>query len=450
MTAGERDSSSLDGESRDPDLLALLTAAEMRELERIAFAEGVVVERVVMESAGRSAAEAVAGDFPEGPVVAAVGRGNNGGDAIVALRSLAAWGREVLAVPVGGAELSPELTHGWEIPIGEPSAFANAGVIVDGILGTGASGPPRAPIAEAVEAMNRCCRPIVALDGPTGVDLTTGAVPGAAIRAAMTVTFGAVKRGLLLFPGRSLAGRILLAEVGFPPIAPGGFAAALITDVWACRQMPRVAPDAHKGEVGWVGVVAGRGGEGGAAIMAAMGALRAGCGGVRVVSAEANRLAIHAAVPEAVFLDRESRESIEGLHRTAALLIGPGIGTDEKARSLLESVVSQFEGPMLFDADALTLVGKDPSLLPTDASPRSVLTPHPGELARLLGRSTADILDDRFGAASEAAAKFRCTVLAKGAPSLVATPGQPVLVGTTGYSGVATGGMGDTLAGVIA
>ncbi|MEX2571034.1 MAG: NAD(P)H-hydrate dehydratase [Gemmatimonadota bacterium] len=432
-------------------LLPLATGAEMRDWERATFDGGDIGERVVLESAGRAAAVAIARTFPEGEVVAAVGKGNNGGDALVALRTLRAWGRSVRAQPVGDVEWSRGLTHGWEIPVAAAGAgFATAGVVVDGILGTGASGPPREPIGGVVDAINASGRPVVALDGPTGVDLSTGAIPGAAVRADLTVTFGILKRGLLLHPGRSLAGRVLLAEVGLPPWDDGPWSGAVVTDGWANARLPRIPADAHKGSVGLVGVVAGRRGVGGAAIMAAMGALRAGTGGVRVVSADANRTAIHAAVPEAVFVDRESEDVLDQLAGTRAVLIGPGIGTDEGSRALLSSILHAFAGPILLDADALTLLAADANALTPDVASRCVMTPHPGELGRLLGCETGDVLADRFGTARAAAERFGCAVLAKGAPSIVAAPFGPIVVAVTGHSGVATGGMGDTLSGVVA
>ena len=438
--------------SEDGRPLPLLTADEMRAWERAAFEGLGISERVVMESAGRAAALAIAQSFPEGRVVGAIGRGNNGGDAVVALRTLRAWGRDVCGVLVGGGTIEPAMAHGWDIPLAEDPAraFHLAGVLVDGILGTGASGAPRAAAAEAVQAMNASGRPIVALDGPTGVDLDTGVVAGEAIRAQLTVTFGALKRGLVLFPGRGLAGRILLAEVGFPPFTRGGWGAEVVTEAWARARLPAVPLDAHKGRVGIVAIVAGRKGVGGAAIMAAMGALRAGCGGVRVISSEANRVPVQSAVPEAVFYDRDAPAAVEALDGVAAVLIGPGIGTDDAARELMRRIFEAFDGPCILDADALTLVARDGSLLDEKRAGKSLLTPHPGELGRLLGSPTAEVVRDRLGAAQTAAERFGTAVLAKGAPSVVATRSDPVLVAVTGHSGVATGGMGDTLAGIAA
>jgi NAD(P)H-hydrate epimerase len=171
---------------------------------------------------------------------------------------------------------------------------------------------------------------------------------------------------------------------------------------------------------------------------------------VRVASADANRVAIQAAVPEAVFLDREAPDLLDSLRGTAALLIGPGIGVDDGAAQLLRTLLGEYPGPIVIDADALTLISTDPALVAAGIGQRCVFTPHPGELGRLLGCSTQDVLDDRFAAAEAAAARFGCTVLSKGAPSMVATGRPPTLVSAAGHSGVATGGMGDTLGGIVA
>jgi NAD(P)H-hydrate epimerase len=430
---------------------ALLTAEEMQRWDRHAVAEAGIPERVLMESAGRAAARLVAELFPEGRVVAAVGKGSNGGDAAVVLRCLRAWGREVAAVTVGGTEIRAELRHGWELPTAaEDDAGAvmrSAGVVLDGILGTGAYGPPREPQARMVQEMNAAGVPVVALDGPTGVDLTTGKVAGEAVRASATVTFGAAKRGLVLHPGREFAGRILVVEVGFPPLdeAPG---ALLITPEWAHRTLPRLPLAAHKGTAGTLGIVAGHPGMGGAAILATMGALRAGAGKVRVVSPAENRVALQTAVPEALFVDREGEGVWDALQSCDALLCGPGMGTDGDARDLLGRILRDLRLPTILDADAVTLLASDAGLLPSEGRERFVLTPHPGEMGRLLGRETGAVVADPFAAAAEAAERYECAVLLKGTPSVIAAPGEPALVNVAGYSGIATSGMGDTLGGI--
>ncbi|HEX5725416.1 MAG TPA: NAD(P)H-hydrate dehydratase, partial [Longimicrobiaceae bacterium] len=430
----------------------VLTAAQLQAWDAAAVQAHGVAEPVLMEAAGRATAAVVQALVPEGRVVAAAGSGHNGGDAVIAARALRAWGREVSLVSVGSRPPDAALLHGWEVEThsagAAAEAFRGAAVVLDGLLGTGATGAPRDAYAAVIEAMNASGAPVVAVDGPSGVDLTTGAAPGAAVRAEATVTFGALKRGLLLFPGRKLAGRIVVVEIGFPPLAAAEGRHALLTAPWARALLPPVEPDAHKGRMGKVYLVAGRVGMGGAAVLAGMGALRAGAGMAVLVSPGANRLLHQSALPEALFVDRDTLDA--GFQADArAVVAGPGMGTDEEALAVLRTVLTGGEAPLLLDADAVTLLGRDPAL--RDAFERPlVLTPHPGEMTRLLpGRAVGDVTADPFAAAAEAAERFRCTVLLKGAPSVVAHPDGRALVNVAGHSGIATGGMGDVLSGVI-
>lgn len=432
-----------------PATVPLLTAEEMAAWDRSAIEAAGVPERVLMENAGRAAAAVVAREFPCGTVVGVIGSGKNGGDGVVMLRTLAAWGRDVVAVPAGGAPLPSELLAGWEIPVADDLATAcrGASVIVDAVLGTGARGAPRGDAAAMVHAIASAGLPVVALDGPTGVDLTDGSVAGDAVQADLTISFGAPKRGLVLHPGRGRAGRILVVEIGFPPLDRDAWSAGVVTAGWAAARLPRIPLDAHKGTAGEVSVVAGGRDMGGAAVLVAMGALRAGAGMVRVISAEENRSSIQAAVPEAVFVGRDSGGVEAALERADAVVIGPGIGLDDEGSALVARAIA-VGAPIVLDADALTLLAREPGLLTPSVAGRALLTPHPGEMARLLGTAAADITADPFGAAREAVARFGCAVLLKGAPSHVAAPDAPAMVNVTGHSGIATGGMGDTLAGI--
>ncbi|HEX8453408.1 MAG TPA: NAD(P)H-hydrate dehydratase [Longimicrobium sp.] len=426
--------------------IPVLAADEMRAWDALSIRQVGIAEAVLMESAGRSAAAIVQRLYPAGRIVAVVGAGNNGGDALVVARTLRAWGREVVAISVGKRPPDLSLLHGWEMeirPADELSAaLAGAAVVVDGLLGTGARGAPREPEAAAIDAIGRSGVPVVALDGPSGIDLTTGAAPGPAIRAAVTVTFGGPKRGLLLFPGREHAGRIVAVEIGFAPLADAG--AELITPAWAAHHLPAVPANAHKGRMGRVLIVAGRRGMAGAAVLAGMGALRAGAGYAILVSPDDNRAIIQVSLPEALFLDRASLP--DDFSDADAVVAGPGMGTDEGSLALLRRL-ARGAAPLLLDADALTLLAKNPALRDEVERPL-LLTPHPGEMGRLLDRPVSAITADPFAAAAEAAERFRCTVLLKGAPSLVAEAGAPTLVNVAGHSGIATGGMGDVLSGV--
>jgi ADP-dependent NAD(P)H-hydrate dehydratase / NAD(P)H-hydrate epimerase len=433
--------------------LPLLTARESARLDEAAASSHGVPARVLMENAGRSAALVLQRLHPDGRVVALVGAGNNGGDAIVLLRTLHAWGRDVAWIAAAARSPERALLHSFELaPLPDTEideALASAGVIVDGMLGTGATGAPREPAATLIGRANGAGRPVLALDLPSGVDATTGAVPGPAIRADVTVTFGWPKLGLFLQPARPLCGRVLALEIGFPPFS-GVAAGQLVTPGWAAAHLPVRAPDAHKGSAGTVAVVAGSPGMAGAAAIAARAAYRAGAGLVRVVSPESNREILQARVPAAVYRATEEGRLDEFLKNVEAVVIGPGLGTTPDAAALLESVLAAAgDARVLLDADALNLIGRDEARLRAiGVRGPTLLTPHPKELTRLTGASLDDVRRDPVGAARALAESSRCAVLLKGQPSLVATAGAPVLVNTTGSSDLATAGMGDQLAGM--
>ncbi|WP_420127252.1 NAD(P)H-hydrate dehydratase [Longimicrobium sp.] len=432
-----------------PARVPVLTAAEMRAWDEQAINAYGVPERVLMESAGRAVAATVQRLYPSGRVVAVTGSGNNGGDAVIAARTLWMWGRDVDVVHVGKSPIDATLLHGWELYTAQAStALSGAAVILDGLLGTGASGAPTGAYADAIAAMNASGCPIVALDGPSGVELTTGAMPGDAVRADVTVTFGAPKRGLLLFPGRGRAGRIVAVEIGFPRLAEDGASARLITPAWAHAVLPPVPPNAHKGTMGKVSIVAGRRGMAGAAVLAGLGALRAGAGMAALVSPAANREILQTSLPEALFIDRDVLEA-DFLAGSKAAVAGPGMGTDAEALEVLRVIAKESDIPLVLDADAVTLLAAHPDLRDAIGDRALVLTPHPGEMSRLLRIPIDQVTADPFAAATKAAEDFACTVLLKGTPSLVATRGRETLVSVAGHSGLATGGNGDVLSGVI-
>ena len=412
-----------------------------------------------MENAGRQTALIIQHLWPEGPVAALVGSGNNGGDALVCLRSLAAWGRTVTSVVVGSRFPEDPVLHGWEVPAvpfeeGEVSADAvpgvlrDAAVVVDGLLGTGIRGAPRARYAAAIEAAGAAGRPIVALDTPSGVDGATGAVPGIAVQADLTVAFGWPKLGTLLHPGRMHCGRIVAVEIGFPP-DPDPAWARPVTSGWASRHLPRRGAATHKNAVGSLAVVAGSAMPG-AAILAARAAFRCGAGMVRVCASRGARDPI-LEVPETIFVDAGDEEALRSAIRASdALAAGPGLGTDSAAARQLEVALEARAGrPAVLDADALTLVaGGAAGSLAADGG--IVVTPHPGEMARLTGSSVPEVQGDRIGAALGFAAARGVVTLLKGAPSLVADPSGGLMVSTTEEtSSLAVAGMGDVLTGAV-
>lgn len=407
-----------------------------------------------MENAGRAAALVLHRLYPSGRVVGAVGSGNNGGDAIVLLRTLASWGREVAWVQAGSRPPDPALFHGHRIPCSEPSEalFSSASVLVDGILGTGATGEPREPAGGLIRAMNRSAAPIFALDQPSGADPTTGAVPGVVARAEVTVCFGWPKVGLLFPPARHEVGRMIAVEIGFPPGDEGEwYGAELLSPAWAERALPARAFGAHKGTAGRLLVLAGARGMAGAAGIAGIAASRAGAGLVHLVSPAVNREVLQQLAPEAIFTSADNREEIsQGLEKSDALVAGPGLGTGSAAREALDAVLdASKELPTLLDADALNLLAGEEGALERLAAERPLLiTPHPGEFARLIGGEIAEVQERPLEHARSVAERTGAVVLLKGAPSMVAAPGEAVLVDSTGTSDLASAGMGDQLSGV--
>lgn len=438
------------------ETVLLVTAEEAAALDADARQQHRIPEPVLMENAGRSAALVLHRLHPTGRIVAVAGSGNNGGDALVLARTLLAWGRDVRVIATGSKPPDRVLLHSFDdldVSDGRDGIdVLDADVIVDGMLGTGARGAPRAPLDRIIDSINASGRPIVALDLPSGVDATNGRVPGSAVRADVTISFGWPKLGLMLNPARTHCGRMIAIEIGFQPVdtALANASAQLITPAWASARIPRRGPDAHKGTAGRLLILAGSDGMAGAAALAAESALRAGAGLVRLCSPACNREILQTLVPSATFLARESLGDADG-QRVHAVIAGPGMGTDGAARSALDGMLkATADVPVLLDADAINMLADDPDALTHIAAKRPIVaTPHPLELSRLTGVEARDVLADPVGAATNAAERFRCVVLLKGQPSIVAAAGTPLLVTTTGSSDVATGGMGDQLSGVI-
>lgn len=450
-----------------PDL-PVLTGEEAAAFDALAIRERRVPESALMERAGTAAAALVMEVAPRGPVLVLAGKGNNGGDALVSARCLAAWGRQVEVLVVGGRPSPDPLLHGWPVPLRESAALdddallallsravGQEGAVVDGVLGTGITGAPRGEAArvlgvlETARSRGPVLARVVALDIPSGVEADTGRVPGVAAAADLTVAFGWPKLGTVLHPGRRQAGRLVAVEIGFPPLPPDFGAARLLSPAWARAHRPRRDPVTHKNRVGAVAVVAGRPGMAGAAILAGRAALRAGAGYVRVVSHRDNREVIQAALPEAVFVDAGEEGAVrEALEASRAVAIGPAMGTDAGAAALLARVL---EGgvPRVADADALTLLAGAPGSRGDLAGAPTVLTPHPGEAARLLGHPVSDDPRDRLTAVRELRDRTGGVVLLKGTPSLVLGDGG-LWVDALGSSDLAKAGMGDTLTGTIA
>jgi NAD(P)H-hydrate epimerase len=359
------------------------------------------------------------------------------------------------------------LEHGWELPRMDDAgldtdeafdaALAGADIIVDGILGTGIRGAPRERQARAIRAVNRVAERsevrVLALDVPSGANADTGAVEGDVIQADVTVGFGWPKLGSLVQPGRVHGGRLVTVEIGFPPAVVASFGQSVITPGWAHASLPERKAETHKYAAGTLLLVAGRAGMGGAAVMAARAAQRAGLGLLRVASAPENREILQTTAPEAIFVDVTDADAVAAAQeRSAALAVGPGLGTDAEAAAILESVLEAGPNlPTVLDADALTLCGSGaaPALADVAASRPLILTPHTGELERITSYTRGDVARDRVGVARSAAGELGATVLLKGIPSVVAAPDGHVRIDVVGTSDLATGGIGDVLTGVV-
>jgi len=396
--------------------------------------------------------------------VVLAGSGDNGGDALYAGARLARRGARVVAIAAserihqqGAAALTAaggQLTQAGDP--GVPAEIDAADLVLDGLLGIGGRGGLREPMA-TLAALADLARAggggpaVVAVDLPSGVDADTGEVAGAAVRADVTVTFGTWKPGLLIDPGAGHAGLTELIDIGLGPYLPPASAVAYgAADV--ARLLPRPARESDKYRRGVLGIVAGSQRFPGAAVLAVGGALRGGAGLIRLVSAEPAVGVVRQHWPEAVITvigdaAPPSGQEIEAAGRVHAWLAGPGMGTDEAARRRLAAVLAT-DLPALVDADGLTLLSQEPALV-TGRTAATLLTPHAGELARLLGADPADVAARRTEHARAAAARFGACVLLKGSTTVIAPgPDGPFLVNPTGTSWLATAGTGDVLSGL--
>ncbi len=399
----------------------LYTADEMRAAEAL-YPGYPDTAPELMARAAAAVAEQLSLRYPEARRVTAVcGGGANGGDGRIAAELLAGGGREVTVVDaaVGGDLGSPD-------------------VIIDALFGTGFRGEPRPEAAALIEAMNAAGAPVVAVDIPSGVDASSGEVAGSAVRADLTVTFHGRKVGLAVAPGRFHAGEVVVADIGLEPAETEH---RLVTRE-LLRLVPRRGARDNKYTAGSVLVVGGSPGLTGAVCLAAEAAFRADAGYVTVAAPPASLPVLEGRLLEAV--KRPLDEVEEAATRAGALALGPGLGREPRPRLSCAACSTGLDLPAVVDADALF------ELEPFERSAPTVLTPHAGELARLLGEESAWVTAHRLEAVRRASERFGCVVLLKGADTLVAAPGEGVLVCGFGPPSLATAGTGDVLTGVVA
>lgn len=448
-----------------PAWLSPLPDAEtQRGLDAWAIESREIPGLELMERAGAGLADFVAERHPAGEVAVVCGKGNNGGDGFVVARRLRERGRKVrvllLAAPDdyrGDARTNLERLPGAAPEAFRAEALADAAVIIDAILGTGFSGTVRDPAASVIAAINGCDAMVIACDVPSGVDASTGEVEGVAVRAACTVTFHAGKPGLWIAPGKAHAGEVSVVDIGIPEGGPGEPDIGLITGPVA-EGVPRRAGDSTKFAAGSVLVCGGSRGLTGAPSMAAEAAMRAGAGYVTVLVPASLELVFELRLLEAMSValpDQDGSLGPEGLEpvleraqRADALVLGPGLGRQKRTLEFARRLAATVELPLLLDADGLNAHAGHLELLAERTAP-TVLTPHAGELGRLLERSSAEIAAQRLAGVRETARRARAVVVLKGDDTLVAEPGGRVAVSTGGAPALATAGTGDVLSGVI-
>ncbi|HZT85823.1 MAG TPA: NAD(P)H-hydrate dehydratase [Gaiellaceae bacterium] len=389
------------------ELEPLYTAEEMRAVE-----DGHDVD-AMMQRAGAAVADALVRSFPDARRVALyAGGGANGGDGRIAAEILRSRGREIV-------DEQPE-------------------VVIDALLGTGMRGAPRDETARLIEQINGAAAPVLAVDIPSGVNASTGEIAGAAVRADVTVTMHGPKVGLAVAPGRFQAGEVEVADIG---LEQAETSAQLVTKE-ILRRVPRKQAGDNKYSAGAVLVVGGSRGMTGAAALCARAAFRADAGYVAVAAPAESLPTLETLVLEAV--KRPLEQAFEAAERATALAVGPGLGRDEAAKSLVRRLLEETDVPAVVDADALH------ELEPSKRSAPTVLTPHSGELGRLIGRESSWVDAHRLEALAVAVERFGCVVLLKGADTLVGAPEEGVLVREINTAGLATAGTGDVLTGITA
>lgn len=454
----------------------VLSRAQVRDFDRRATENGQVPSLILMENAGRGAVEAIAalfgGRLPPGlRTLVVCGAGNNGGDGYVVARRLSLLGAdvEVLSAAAEDALRGDALANyrafrgtGGRLrmlqgaaPEAVDGAITGAQLIVDALLGTGLDREVSSSLRDCIERINRAPGRRVALDVPSGLDADTGRVLGAAIRAELTVTFAAHKLGLVTPSGLEHAGRIVVKDigVGFDSVTGSGESAWLVEASDVARALPRRAASAHKVSAGRVLVIGGSLGKTGAPLLVARGASRAGAGLVTVASWPEVIGSLSSQILESMTatLDPERLDAtLEPLLGHADVVaIGPGLGLGDAAKQVVERVVLGFAGTVVADADALThFAGRLERL--AERAGRLILTPHPGEMGRLLGSDARAVEADRFQALARGVAGSRGVVLLKGPHTLIGAPDELPRIGPTGTPALATGGAGDVLGGVIA
>ena len=445
-------------------------AAEQRALDSWAINELGIPGLELMERAGRGLTELVVERVPEGRIVVVCGKGNNGGDGFVTARMLREQGREVTVLLLGeGDELKGDARANYDRLGGPPpepfaaSALDGAAGIIDAILGTGFEGEPRDPAASAIAAITEAGQTgaprgavVIACDVPSGVNASTGEVAGVAVTAAATATFHAAKPGLWIAPGKEHAGDVRVVDIGIPDGGPGDPMVGLIADA-VTDGVPRRGRDSTKFAAGSVLVCGGSTGLTGAPCLASEASMRAGAGYVTACVPASLNLIFESRLLEVMTVPVADRngaiaaaagaEVLERTGRVQALVLGPGLGRDPETVTFARELARDAERPLLLDADGLNAHAGELGALAERSAP-TVITPHAGELGRLLGIDSADVGAHRLAMARRAAGEAQAIVVLKGDDTIVAHPDGRAAVSRGGAPALATAGTGDVLSGI--
>jgi hydroxyethylthiazole kinase-like uncharacterized protein yjeF len=458
--------------------MRVVTATTMQDIDRQTIDTFGIPGLTLMENAGQSCVDAIVEEFgAQGYAVVIAGKGNNGGDGYVVARLLrrAGWDVHVFILAEQGQISGDAATNlsklPWEdvtycpqagqLPALHMDEIARADVIVDAIFGTGLRSDVTGVYQEAIEIINASGRPVLAVDIPSGIHGTTGRVLGTAVRASITVTFAFAKLGHVLYPGAQHTSKLIVADIGIPPnvmeAAPGY---DLLNDDFIRPMLRRRDRQAHKGQFGHCLVIAGSTGKTGAAALSANSAMRAGSGLVTLAVAESLHAILEMKTTEVMTAPLPDSNSghvtssafpaIEKLlEGKDAVALGPGLGKRPGTTALVQTIVESVSLPLVIDADGLNALAEDITILRRKKTADIILTPHPGEMARLLGTSIPDVEAIRISVAQEFARNFGVYLILKGARTIIASPTGIAAINGSGNPGMASGGMGDVLTGII-
>ncbi len=462
--------------------MRIVSANLMQQMDKTTIEGFKIPGTILMENAGRGVYEIIIKEFKNNlfPYVLIVaGPGNNGGDGFVIARHLHVNGiktKTILLSPKenfkGDAKINLDILLNLGLDVKEilseedinkhKTDLVHAGLIVDAIFGTGLKRELEGRFALIVDEINRAKAPVIAVDIPSGLSADTGKVLGTCVRADITATMALPKIGQLIYPGLDYVGKLKVVDISMPKEAIDKFDAFsfLLDESYIKSLISKREPEAHKGSTGHLAILAGSKGKAGAAELVCRGALRSGAGLVTLISCssiwpimmeklkEAMTFGIDA-TDDGEVSEKELPKIFEFIKDKKCLAIGPGMGLSESARNVARTLCKEAKIPVVIDADAITAIGQDLDIVKKAPVPR-VLTPHPGEAARLLGCTSKDIQQNRIEAAKEIAFKTDSIVVLKGARTIVSAPSKTFAINPTGNPGMATGGMGDILTGIIA